>query len=143
MPVLKYLADTNVLSAKMAGAQPVLDWLEGHGAEVAISTLSIAEIRRGIELRRDGKARRDLEREFRFVMEDFEGCIWVFDELAAFEWGRLLAEAATKNRPLPFADSLIGAIARSMEAKVVSSDKAGFEGCARVDPWTGLEYTPW
>jgi len=143
MPVLKYLADTNVLSAKMAGAQPVLDWLGGHGAEVAISTLSIAEIRRGIELKRNGKARRDLEREFRFVMEDFEGCIWAFDELAAFEWGRLLAEAATRNRPLPFADSLIGAIARSMEAKVVSSDKAGFAGCARVDPWTGLEYAPW
>ena len=30
MPLLKYLADTNVLSAKMAGEQPVLDWLEAH-----------------------------------------------------------------------------------------------------------------
>ena len=76
-------------------------------------------------------------------MEDFAGCIWVFDEPAAFEWGRLLAEAASKNRPLPFADSLIGAIARSMGAKVLSSDRTGFAGCARVDPGTGLEYSSW
>jgi predicted nucleic acid-binding protein len=143
MPFLKYLADTNVLSAMMAGEQPVLDWLEAHEAEVAVSTLSIAELRRGIELKPHSKKRRELEREFRFVMEDFVGCIWVFDEPAAFEWGRLLAEAATRNRSLPFADSLIGAIARSMGAKVLSSDKTGFAGCARVDPGTGLEYSPW
>jgi predicted nucleic acid-binding protein len=43
MPLLKYLADTNVLSAKMAGEQPVLDWLAAHETEVAVSTLSIAE----------------------------------------------------------------------------------------------------
>ncbi len=140
MPLLKYLADTNVLSAKMAGEKPVLGWFEAHEAEIAISTLSIAEIRRGIELKPPGKARRELEREFRFLMEDFEGCIWAFDEAAAFEWGRLLAEAATRNRPLPFADSLIVAIARAMGAKVVSLDKTGFIGCARVDPMTGTEY---
>jgi predicted nucleic acid-binding protein len=143
MPLLKYLADTNVLSAKMAGEQLVLDWLEAHETEVALSTLSIAEIRRGIELKQHSKKRRELEREFRFLMEDFAGCIWVFDEAAAFEWGRLLAEAATRNRPLPFADSLIGAIARSMGAKVLSSDKTGFAGCVRVDPGTGLEHSPW
>jgi hypothetical protein len=87
MPLLKYLADTNVLSAKMAGEQPVLDWLEAHETEVAVSTLSIAEIRRGIELKQHSKKSRELEREFRFLMEDFAGCIWVFDEAAAFEWG--------------------------------------------------------
>ena len=110
---------------------------------MAISTLSMAEIRRGIELKPASRARRELEREFRFLMEDFQGCIWAFDELAAFEWGRLLAEAAARRRLLPFADSLIGAIARSMEAKVVSSDKKGFAGCTRVDPWTGSEYPAW
>ena len=55
MPLLKFLADTNVLIAKMAGVQPVLDWLEAHETEVAVSTLSVAEIRRGIELKRHAK----------------------------------------------------------------------------------------
>ena len=52
---MKYLADTNVLIAKMAGVQPVLDWLEAHETDVAVSTLSVAEIRRGIELKRHAK----------------------------------------------------------------------------------------
>ena len=39
----------------MAGVQPILDWLEAHETEVAVSALSIAEIRRGIELKRHAK----------------------------------------------------------------------------------------
>ena len=143
MPILKYLVDTNVVSARMSGDEVVVAWLSQHRDQVAISTFTLAEIRRGIEIRPEGKARRLLERSFERVFEDFQDCIWVFDEAAAFEWGRLMAEAQTRNHPLPFEDSLIGAIARSMGAKVVSGDKAGFAGCLRVDPWTGVEYPSW
>jgi len=38
---------------------------------------------------------------------------------------------------------MMGAIARSMGAKVLSTDKAGFAGCARVVPETGSEYAFW
>ena len=43
------------LGVKMPSVQPVLDWLEAHETEVAVSTLSVAEIRRGIELKRHAK----------------------------------------------------------------------------------------
>ncbi len=141
MPVLTYLADTNIVSDWISGQQPVLDWLDAHRDEVAISTLTIAELRRGIELKPVSKARRDLERKFRFVMEDYEGAIWLFDEAAAMEWGRLMAEA--RHHPIPFEDSLIGAIARAMGAKMVTRNVKHFPGCKTVDPWTGLEYPPW
>ena len=143
MPLLTYLVDTNVISDWLAGAQPVEQWLEEHRDQVAISTLTFAEMRQGIETKPQGKPRRQLERDFRFIIQDFAGAVWAFDEAAAFEWGRLMGESQAHNHPLPFADSLISAIARSMEAKVVSRDSHGFAGCVRIDPWTDLEYPAW
>lgn len=102
-----------------------------------MSTLTLAELRRGIELKPESKALRLLERQFQFILHDYEGCIWVFDEAAAFEWGRLMAEA--RNHSIPFDDSLIGAIARAMSAKVVTRNARHFPGCHTVDPWTGKE----
>ena len=141
MPALKYLIDTNVISDWMRGAAPVAEWLQDHRDQVAISAFSLAEIRRGIELKAPSKARRDLERQFSWLMETFQGCIWLFDESAAFEWGKLMAEA--RNYPIPFDDSLIAAIARSMNAVVVTRNQKHFPGCPTVDPWTGRTSAPW
>jgi predicted nucleic acid-binding protein len=141
VPLLKYLVDTNVISDWMRGGPPVAEWMEEHQVEVAISSLTVAELRRGIESKPESKSRRELEREFGHVMEFFEGAVWLFDEAAAFEWGRLMAEA--RNHPIPFDDSLIGAIARSMTARVVTRNVKHFPGCPTVDPWTGKESSAW
>src|SRR5436189_1513734 len=141
MPVLKYLADTNAISGSMRGEEPVLTWFAEHSKEIAITTFALAEMRRGIELKHDGKARRDLERRFRYILEDYSGAIFVFDEAAAMEWGRLMAEART--HPIPFADSCVAAIARSLGMKVLTRNVRHFPGCAAVDPWTDMEYPGW
>ena len=51
MPVLKYLADTNVVSDYFRLGNPVKDWFARHPGEIGISTLTLAEMRRGIELK--------------------------------------------------------------------------------------------
>lgn len=141
MPVLRYLADTNALSAIMRAEAPVLEWFSAHDGQIAISTLSLAEMRAGIELKSVGKRRRELERKFAYVLEDYAGAILVFDEAAAFEWGRLMAEAL--NHPLAFHDSLIAAIARSVGLRVVTRNVQDFPACDTVDPWTGDEHAAW
>ena len=55
--------------------------------------------------------------------------------------GRLMADARAHS--LPFDDSLIGAIARSMTATVVTRNVKHFPGCRTVDPWTGKESAAW
>jgi hypothetical protein len=132
MPVLKYLADTNVVSDYFRPGNPVKDWFARHPGEIGISTLTLAEMRRGIELKGETKARRELERLFRFVMEDYHEAIFVFDEAAAVEWGRMMAKA---RQPIPYDDSLIGAIARSHELTVVTRNEKHFPGCQTVNPW--------
>lgn len=51
--------------------------------------------------------------------------------------------AETRHNPIPYEDSLIGAIARSAGLKVVTRNLKHFRGCAAVDPWTGQEHAPW
>jgi predicted nucleic acid-binding protein len=141
MPLLRYLADTNALSDVMRGEKNVVAWFDAHPGEIALSTITLAEMRAGIELKPAGKRRRELERDFNFIFEDYAGGLMVFDEAAAFEWGRLMAEA--KNRPLPYDDSLIAAIARSVGLRVVTRNVNDFPACPTVDPWTGIEYAGW
>ncbi len=103
MPVLEYLADTNSVSDYFRPGNPVKEWFAGHRGQVGLSTLTLAEMRRGIELK-EGKRRLALEKICRFLLEDYREAIFVFDEASAFEWGRLMAEA--RNHPLPMDDSL-------------------------------------
>ena len=141
MPVLKFLADTNSVSDFFRDGNPVRHWFAAHPGEIGISTLTLAELRRGIELRGDGKVRKRLERSYRFIIQDYRDAIFVFDEAAAREWGRLMSEA--RHHPLPYDDSLIAAIARSCQLRVVTRNVKHFPGCETVDPWTGLEHAAW
>ena len=140
MPVLNYLADTNAVSDVIRGEPSVVAWFDDHLGQVALSTITLAQLRRRIELRPHGKRRRELERDFQFILQDFAGAILVFDEAAAFEWGRLMA--ATKDHPLSFDDSLIAAIGHSVGLKIVTRNTKDFLASHSVNPWTGEEHTP-
>jgi predicted nucleic acid-binding protein len=79
-------------------------------------------------------AQEALERIFDFILEDYREAIYAFDEAAAAaEWGRLMAES--KNKPIPYDDSLIAAIARSCGLVVVTRNEKHFPGCKTVNPW--------
>jgi predicted nucleic acid-binding protein len=137
VPILKYLADTNTISDYFRNIPAVREWMSKHDGQIGISTLTLAEIRRGIELRKEGKMRRNLERSFKFILEDYRDAIFVFDEAAAHEWGKLMAES--REHLPPYDDSLIAAIARSCGLAVVTRNYRDFQGCDTVDPWTGTE----
>lgn len=131
MPLLTFLADTNTVSDYFRDT-PVKAWMKRHKGRVAISTLTLAEMRRGVEAKRNTKAHTRLEALYRYVLEDYREGILAFDEAAAMEWGRLLNESPD---PLPYDDSLIGAIARAYGLQVVTRNEKHFPGCATVNPW--------
>ena len=90
---MRYLLDTNIISnvTKPAPSQPLIDWLADQiDTDLFISTLSLAEIYRGILEKPTGKKRRDLPEWFGGTegpQELFRGRILAFDERAALVWG--------------------------------------------------------
>ena len=140
MQNIGFLADTNAVSDLLKGVDPVVNWFEAHKGQVAICTITLGELRRGIELTSQMKRRRELEEGITYFIESLSGAVWVFDESAAFEWGRMQAQA--RHRPLPYADSLIAAIASSMAVPVVTRNKADFPFSETLDPWTGILTPP-
>jgi toxin FitB len=135
---LSYLLDTNAVSelTKDRPSMECIDWLQQHHARCFLSVVTVGELVKGIELLPEGKKRRRLTRELRFLQEDYRDRILPYDELSAVEWGKLYASAKRNNRMLPLEDSLIEAIALTHELSVVTRDKAHFFRVQTVDPWS-------
>ncbi len=60
----RYLLDTNIISnvTKLQPSQPLLEWMsEQADDDLYLSSLSLAEIRRGVLEKPPGKKRRELE----------------------------------------------------------------------------------
>jgi predicted nucleic acid-binding protein len=126
---MPYLLDTNVLSELRKGARcdaAVAAWAERERQESHyLSTLSLGEIRKGIELLRR-KAPRDaaaLEVWLARLIDQYEGAILGITPEIAETWGRLCA-----RRPLPVIDSLLAATALEFGLTVATRNIADFKG---------------
>jgi len=84
---MRYLLDSNVVSepAKAKPDPSVIAWLDAHERECAVSTITLAELRYGIERMPEGKRRRQLERDFAFFRQDLGTRVVGFDEAEAAE----------------------------------------------------------
>lgn len=139
----RYLLDTNILSdaTKPAPSQVLLRWMADQAdADLFISSLTIAEIHRGILERPAGKKRRDLERWFsgpEGPQALFAGRVLPFDENAALAWARLMAEGASKGRPRSPLDMIIAAVAEANECVVVTGNERDFAGLKPINPLRG------
>lgn len=107
------LVDTNIVAEIRKGERAnthVRGWFESLEPDaVALSVLTIGEIRRGIEniRRRDVAAARALDRWVRRLVIEHADRILPVDGAVAEEWGRLNVPA-----PLPVVDGLLAATAR-------------------------------
>ena len=125
-----YLLDTNVVSEWRKGARAnrgVLSFMRekrGAQADVYISSITLGELRHGLELvrhRGDGPQTLLLERWFQEVTGAF-GKILPFDEIAAQVWGRLLVP-----HPENSIDKQIAAIALVNSLTVVTRNVSDFK----------------
>lgn len=135
------LLDTNVLSALMQREpEPaVVAWLDRQPAEsVWTTSITVFEVRMGLEILAQGRRRRSLERAFTEALaEDLEHRVAVFDESAAEAVGRLAAERRRSGRPVEIRDVQIAGIATARKATLATRNLRHFEdlGLKLVDPW--------
>jgi predicted nucleic acid-binding protein len=136
----RYLLDTNIISnaTKPVPAQALVQWMgEQEDEALFMSTLSLAEIWRGILEKPAGKKRRELEAWFGGPdgpQALFRGRVLAFDEKAALVWGHLMSEGTAAGRPRSALDMVIAAIAQSNHCILVTDNERHFPGIDLFKP---------
>jgi toxin FitB len=141
--VSRYLLDTNIISnvTQPLPSEPLVAWMaEQADEDLFISSLTIAEIRRGILEKPAGRKRRELERWFSGPEGPptlFAGRVLPFDEKAGLVWARLMADGKAKGRPRSPLDMIVAAIAEANDCVVVTQNEKDFAGVKIVNPLRG------
>lgn len=127
------LLDTNIISELM-GSKPnkaVVEWLKQEdSAMLYLSSVTLAEVKYGLEILPVGKRRKFLESRFeQFISLAFPGRVLSFDENAAAYYGSLMAGRRSMGRPMNTLDGQIAAIALSNNAKLATRNVKDFAHC--------------
>ena len=132
--------DTNVLSAlmrRMPDAE-VVAWLDKQSrASVWTTSVTVLEVRFGLEIMETGKRRSRLLAAFETLLESMGHRIAPFDEEAAVQTSALMATRQRKGRPVDLRDSMIAGIVVSRNATLATRNENHFEGLSIpvVNPW--------
>ena len=136
------LLDTNVMSALMQHEPDpaVVAWLDRQPPEsVWTTSVTVFEVRFGIDLLATGRRRRQLEEAFvKAIEEDFNGRVLPFDLAAAQTAGTMAAAQRRAGRPIEIRDLQIASIARVRKATLATRNLRHFEALdlPLIDPWS-------
>ncbi len=137
---MRYLLDTNIISniTKASPSESLLEWMaERNDDDLYISSLTVAEIRRGVLEKPAGKRRDQLEAWFggpEGPQALFAGRVLSFDEAAALIWARLMADRKAQGRPRSALDTIIAAVALANDCVVVTDNEGDFADIEIVNP---------
>ncbi|MER8784460.1 type II toxin-antitoxin system VapC family toxin [Mesorhizobium sp. M1006] len=131
--------DTNVVSEtwKKTPDEAVIAWLIRYDAELALPTVTIAEIAFGIQkIRPDQRAER-LEQGLSDWRRRFADRIFGLTEEAALVYGEIMGAAARQGRGMSAPDGMIAAIARVNGGRLATRNLTDFEtaGLVLTSPW--------
>jgi toxin FitB len=135
------ILDTNVLSALMHVAPDgkVVAWLDRQPrASIWITSITVLEIRFGLQTMPGGKRRSALIQSFQELLDKLDHRVVPFDVAAAQEAADLMASRRKNGRPGDLRDTMIAGIAIAQHATLATRNTAHFEDIAvpLVDPWT-------
>lgn len=121
--------DTNVFS-ELAKTQPddqVIKWLRDHEADLYLSTVTIGELRRGIEALPAGKRKAALQSWLTGLCKRMEGRILSFNTSTAHVWGQLMAAWNKKGTTVPSLASQLAATAHRHNLTMVTRNVSDFQ----------------
>ncbi|OLT44659.1 plasmid stabilization protein [Serinicoccus sp. CNJ-927] len=133
--------DTNVLS-EVLRPQPdgrVLAWLQTITGEVAITSITLAELLAGGRRLPDARRKTALGSQLEQALQPYGGtsAVLAFDDVAADHYAGVLAAREEAGLPITTADAQIAAICRAHAATCATRSTRDFEltGIQLVDPW--------
>jgi len=114
-----------------------MDWLVRHDAELALPTVTIAEIAFGIQkILPDRRAAR-LERGLSEWRHRFADRIFSLTEEAALTYGEIMGAASRRGTGMSAQDGMIAAIAKTNRGRLATRNLADFRmtGLELISPW--------
>ena len=133
--------DTNVISEIM---RPVPDegvktWLAAQDPlDLATTSITIAEIQRGILRLPNGRRRKDREGRFAaFIGDSFAQRLLPFDRASAYACGEVSARRERKGLHSDAVDMMIAGIVTTAQAMLATRNTTDFDACglALINPW--------
>ena len=134
------ILDTNVLSALMRQTPDVsvVAWLDDQPrASIWTTSVTVLEIRFGLQIMATGKRRTMLLEAFDILLERIEHRVAPFDALAAVQAAELMAIRHRRGRPGDLRDTMIAGIALAHHATLATRNTNHFEDIAVtvINPW--------
>jgi toxin FitB len=126
---VSFLVDTNVFSepARPKPVAGVVEWLRANEAEIYVSTITVAEIRRGIERLPGGKRQTNLRAFLQSLGDCMKGRVLGFTLSTAHVWGQLKAGWDRAGIAVSSMDGLIAATAHRHQLTLVTRNAGDFE----------------
>jgi len=134
------ILDTNVLSALMheTPERKIIAWLDAQPrTSVWTTSVTILEIRFGLQIMVAGKKRSRLVQSFEGALDKIGQRIAPFDAVAAQRAADLMAFRQQKGRPVDLRDTMIAGIALAHHATLATRNTVHFEDSSVpvVNPW--------
>lgn len=137
---MRYMLDTCVVSefTKPNPSNSVLEFISvKKESDLLISTMTLAELHRGIIRQPNGKKKTSLLKWIDELEMSFEGRILGFDYESAIEWAKLSTIAEQKGKKLAAFDSIIAAITSRNHLALVTRNIKDFKNTdlELINPW--------
>ena len=135
---MKYVLDTNAVSALMKGSAAVVDRLAATApADVAVPQPALAEIAYGIERLTRSKRRRALQARFDLLCSELPRVAWT--DAVSQMYGRVKATLERRGTRIEDIDAAIAAHALAFDATLVTADLDHMTRVPglRIESWSG------
>ncbi len=133
--------DTNVISEifRPSPEPRVVEWLVSLTGDVAITSITLAELLAGVRRLPEGRRKHELARGIEEAVAPFRGSrlVLAFDADAAERYAEVLALRETAGAPISTADAQVAAICLAHGATCATRNVKDFQhtGVNLVDPW--------
>ena len=134
--------DTNVVSELFRSSpdRNVVEWLTSLTGDVAITSITLAELLAGVRRLPDGRRKEELARRVAAAVEPYRGSrsVLPFDDLAADRYADVLAARERAGAPISTADAQIAAICLARDSICATRNVKDFAhtGVEVLDPWS-------
>lgn len=137
--------DTNIISELFRPTPDprVIAWVESLTDDVAITTITLAELLAGVRRLPLGRRKSDLEAALGAALEPYRNTssLLVFDDEAAEEYAEVLLAREQAGLPISTPDAQIAAICRANGAICATRNEKDFieTGVRVLNPWTARD----